>query len=182
MAPSVLQNEDLMEQLLIPKERARLLSKEIRDISKRLECKLRISQGNTVVIDGEPYAEYNAKNVIQAFGRGFDMRTSYKLLQEAYFFKYIDMKDMLRKSDQIRRIKARIIGEDGKTKKYIESVSNVSMSIYGNTIGLIGTIEDIGIATSAIGVLLGGGTHKKAYRLMELARRRAEEEAFAPKR
>ncbi len=165
-----------MEQILIPKERIKHISRKIREISKKLNCKVRITNGNNVVIDGEPYDEYNAKNVIQALATGFGFEIALKLLQESYFFKYVDMKDMIKNKSHLKLIKARIIGEEGRTKEHIEEVSNVYLSISGNILGIIGTIEDIGIATSAIEVLLGGGTHKKAYRLMELARRRAETE------
>ena len=163
-------------------ERARILEEKLlKEVCKRLKCRIEVHEGNNVSIDGLGYDEYNARNVIQAFGRGFPMASAYKLLNESYFFKYIDLRDMFRNKEQIKRLKARIIGEDGRTKEYIQSVSEVDISIYGNTIGIIGTIEGIGIATIAIETLLGGGTHKKAYRLMELARRKADEEGLLKK-
>ncbi len=167
-----------MEQILIPRERARILDeKRLKEIGKKLKCRVSISNSNEVTIAGEAYDEYNAKNVIQAFGRGFPLNSAYKLLSESYFFKYIDLRDMFRNKEQIKRLKARVIGEDGRCKEYIESVSETELSIYGDTIGIIGTIHGIGIAVIGIETLLGGGTHKKAYRLMEQARRKSEEEA-----
>ncbi len=167
-----------MEQILIPKERARLLDQRaLPSLQRLLKCRIEVREENEVMIAGEPYDEYNARNVIQAFGRGFSINTSCKLLGESYFFKYINMRDMFRKNEQVKRLKARIIGEGGRSKKYIETVSETELSIYGDTVGIIGTIQGISIAVIGIEALLGGGTHKKAYRLMELARRKADEEA-----
>lgn len=164
-----------MEQLLIPRERARLLDgRKLGELERRLGCKVEVRDANMVVITGEPYDEYNAKNVVQAFGRGFGIGSACRLLTEQYFFKYIDLRDAFRNSAQIKRLKARIIGEEGRCKEYIQSVSGAELSIYGDTIGMIGTVEGIGIATIGIQALLEGSTHKSAYRLMELARRRSE--------
>ncbi len=168
-----------MEQILIPKERAKLLGEQrLKELMKRLKCKIEVEEENQVTISGEGYEEYNARNVIQAFGRGFGIGSALKLLDDKYFFKYIDLRDMFRNKEQVKRLKSRVIGEEGKSKEYIQSVSEVELSIYGDTISMIGSIEGIGLATIAINVLLEGGTHKKAYRLMELARRKIAEEAI----
>jgi ribosomal RNA assembly protein len=165
-----------MEQILIPVERAVLLDRKmLGKIESRLHCKIGIHDQNEITIDGEPYDEYNAKNILLAFGRGFGFDTTLKLLSDSYYFKHIDLRDILRNREQVRRIKARIIGEDGRAMKYIESVSETDIAIYGDTISLIGTIEGIHIATVAIEILLGGGTHKTAYKVMEDARRKAKE-------
>ncbi len=165
-----------MEHLLIPEKRAELLAKIIPEAEKTLKCSIKIADGNEVTIAGEAYDEYNAKNVVQAFGRGFDIGKAYKLLNDDYFFKYTSLKDFLQKEGHVERIKARVIGKDGKTKLYIEEISGADLSIYGNTISLIGTTEQLEIASAAIQVLLEGGTHKKAYSIMERMRRKLNEE------
>ena len=158
--------------ILIPSKRAKLLGKELLDsISERLKCKIVVQDENQVVIEGDPYEEYTAKNVIAAFGRGFDINQAYVLLSEDYFFTPINLKELFKTKDQIMRVKARIIGREGRAKEYIESVSGAKLCIYDNTISLIGTIEQTKVANIAIQILIEGGTHKKAYRIMEKARR-----------
>ncbi|MCL5427717.1 MAG: hypothetical protein M1321_00880 [Candidatus Marsarchaeota archaeon] len=164
-----------MERILIPQKRADVLRRIMAKTAKALGCRLELNEDNEVVIDGDPYEEYNAKNVIQAFGRGFPMNTAYKLIDEGYFFKYINLKDVLRNEDQIRRIKARIIGSGGKAKEYVQGVSGASMAVYGNTIGLIGTNEQVEIAMGALKVLIDGGTHKKEMQTLEGIRRKYRE-------
>ncbi|MCL5100760.1 MAG: hypothetical protein M1122_02300 [Candidatus Marsarchaeota archaeon] len=164
-----------MEQIMIPHSRAAKLASILDEVRNAVGCEINITDSNTIVINGSSFGEYNAKNVILAFGRGFDINKAYKLLLEDYFFKYISLRDVLRNDAQIKRIKARIIGTDGKTKEYIEEVSGAYLSVYGDTIGIIGKIDEITMATSALQVLIEGGTHKKAYRVMEAARRKLRE-------
>jgi ribosomal RNA assembly protein len=163
-----------MEHILIPEKRAESLSKIIKEVSKVLNCRLEIVDGNNITVTGEAYDEYNARNVIQAYGRGFDINDAYKLLGEEIFFKFTDLKDFFRNDEQRRRIRARMIGREGKTKLYIEEISGAKIAIYGNTIGMIGTVEQLRIASAALQVLVEGGTHKKAYNIMERMRRSAE--------
>ncbi|HUB92844.1 MAG TPA: hypothetical protein VL945_02685 [Candidatus Saccharimonadales bacterium] len=166
-----------MEHILIPEKRALQMRKLLKELESTLKCKIEVIGESEVTIKGEAYDEYNAKNVIQAFGRGFELEKAYKLLKEDYFFKFTNLKDFLGNEEQIRRIKARIIGIEGKTKLYIEEISGADLSIYGNTVGMIGTTAELGIASAALQVLLEGGTHKKAYNIMERMRRKLNEAA-----
>ena len=160
-----------MEHILIPEKRAETLSRIIKEVSKALNCRMEIVDGNNVAISGEAYDEFNARNVIQAYGRGFGIDDAYKLLNEDIFCKFTDLKDFFRNDEQRQRIRARMIGKEGKTKLYIEEVSGAKISIYGNTVGMIGTVEQLRIASAALQVLVEGGTHKKAYNIMERMRR-----------
>lgn len=167
---------EIMDQILIPLERAKKLNAIKEELERSLGCGIEINEGNTVVIKGEPYDEYDARNVIQAFGRGFGIEKAMKLKSEEYFSKYIDLKDLFKSEAQIRRVKARLIGTSGKTKEYVEEVSGAAISIYGNTVGLIGRIEEIEVAKAALQILIDGGMHRKAYRVMERLRRKMREE------
>ncbi len=161
-----------MEQILIPRKRAEQLKAHLSELSPILKCKIRVIDENEVVVEGDAYEEYTARNIIIAFGRGFDIGTALKLLDDNYFFKSINLKELFKSKERIIMIEGRIIGKEGKSKAYIESVSGAKLSVFGGTIGLIGTNEEIAIAESAINVLIEGGTHKKAYRVMEAARRK----------
>ncbi len=165
-----------MEHILIPHKRASLLDKKtLERLEDRLKCSVDLTD-NEVTINGQPYDEYNAKNVLQAFGRGFEISKAYKLLDEDYFFQTINLKDEFRNPDQLARVKARLIGSDGKAKEYIESVSGAEIVVYGNTISTIGRIDEVRIADAAIKILVGGGTHKTAYAVMEKEKRKINSE------
>lgn len=159
-----------MEQILIPHKRAELLDKKmLSELRKRLNCKIEI-EDNQITLEGESYDEYNAKNVLTAFGRGFDIEKAYRLLNEDYFFQQINLKDAFGSKDQIMRVKARIIGTEGKAKSYIESVSGADIALFGSSVSIIGKIDDLKVAEAAIRVLIDGGTHRTAYLVMDKER------------
>ena len=169
-----------MQQLLIPEARAKTLTTKhsLSAVCKKLKCDIEISNGNEVSISGDAYDEFNARNVITAFGRGFDLEIAYKLLSEEYMFESINLKEEFKSENHRQRIKARVIGEGGKAKTYIEETSEAYLSIYGNTVSFIGTLEQIKMAKAAVEVLLEGGTHKSAYKVMEAIRRNMKKEKF----
>jgi len=161
-----------MEHILIPAARAAALKKAIAAIEKRMKCKITIENKNDVIIDGEPYSEYTTRNIVQAIARGFQLNTALKLLNEDYFFESIDVGDIASNKVKKKRMIARIIGTDGKAKIYMEEVSGASIEIYGDTISLIGNIDEIRIAKAGINILLDGGKHSTAYAVMEKERRK----------
>ncbi len=172
-----------MEEVYIPQERLSALKDEPKTrklIESACSCKLSINDDECVVIDGAPYDVFVAKSVVYAFGRGFDIAIARLLLNDNYYFTSIDLKHELGSEKRVQRIKARIIGESGKTKRYIESVSAVKMSVYGDTVSFIGSMEEIKEAETAVNTLIEGGTHKLAYLRMEAAHRKNKRTAQTP--
>ncbi|HKZ45244.1 MAG TPA: RNA-processing protein, partial [archaeon] len=100
--------------------------------------------------------------------RGFDFEDSLNLLDESYYLETIEIKEFSGKSrNRMITLRGRIIGERGKTKESIEKYSDVKISIYGKTIGIIGEWSAIIIAKKAIEMLLLGSLHSTVYRYLE---------------
>ena len=168
-----------MQEVYIPHERIRKLkdNKEyIRRIETLCKCKIKINE-DLIEIQGEAFAEYVAKNIIYAFGRGFDIEIAERLADNDYYFSSIDLGQIISSDKRVKQLKARIIGINGRTKKYIEELSGGKMSIYGNTVSFIGTINEINEIETAVNTLIDGGTHKLAYIRMEAAHRKNKMEA-----
>jgi ribosomal RNA assembly protein len=160
-----------MEDIYIPKDRLELLKfdKKLLGLMESVcNCKIEI-ESDRLCITGTPYSEFLAKNIVFAFGRGFDINIARLLSNENYYFSSIDLKHALGSEKRIKQIKARIIGQNGRTKSYIENVSAAKMSVYGDTVSFIGN-----------NTLIGGGTHKLAYLRMEAAHRKNKERAHHP--
>jgi ribosomal RNA assembly protein len=170
-----------MQSVYITQEKIKKLkeNKSIIDkVQKLCKCKLSIDPENEFVeISGEPFDEYNAKNIIYAFGRGFDIEIASKLSDENYFFSSIDLDQIISSEKRMKQVKARIIGESGRTKTYIENVSGAKISVYGDTVSFIGRIDEINEAETAVNTLIDGGTHRLAYARMEAAHRKNKAEA-----
>ena len=60
-----------------------------------------------------------------------------------------------------------MIGEKGRAKEYIESVSGADIAVFGGTVSTIGTVDELKVANAAIQVLVDGGMHKTAYIVMD---------------
>ncbi len=164
-----------MQEVYIPADRIKRLVeyKGVDRVEKASGCHIRVDRKeNSIEIDGDGYSEFVAKNVLTAFGRGFGIATACLLSSDEYYFSYIDLGRLIKSEKRIEQVKARIIGKHGKAKKYIESVSSVHLSIYGGTVGFIGTSESIKEAEIAVETLIEGSTHKLAYSRMEALHRK----------
>ncbi len=152
----------------IPDKRKDLLKKkpEIRVIIER-NTNTKISLNDDVEIDGESIDIFIVKNVLKAFGRGFTIEDSLKLLDDEFGLEIISLPDFVSTKNRLETVKARIIGTRGKTKKYIERYTNIKLSVYGKTIGLIGKWEDLATAKEAVMMLIHGSTHATVYRWLE---------------
>jgi ribosomal RNA assembly protein len=117
---------------------------------------------------------FKAIEIISAISKGFSPERAYRLLQED-LLDLLDMRDYAGKSaNSIQRIKGRIIGKAGNTRKTIEDLTGASISVYGHNVGLIGSFEEIRIAREAIKMISKGSSHKNVYNMLQAARRRAK--------
>ena len=159
----------ILEALLVPKERIGVLKdKEVKEnIEKVLDVKLSFKE-NLVEIDGEGLNLYRAKDVVKAIGRGFAPDKAFRLFDEEEVLEIIDLGGHTDK--KIRTIKARLIGTKGKTRKKIEYFSRCSLSIYGDTVCLIGKHNQIKVAEEAVKRIIRGSKHTKVYSYLQDAK------------
>jgi ribosomal RNA assembly protein len=117
---------------------------------------------------------FKAIEIISAISKGFSPERAYRLLKED-LLDLLDIRDYAGKSsNSIQRIKGRIIGKAGNTRKTIEDLTGASISVYGHNVGLIGSFEEIRIAREAIKMISKGSSHKNVYNMLQAARRRAK--------
>lgn len=169
-----------MQNVYIPSERIKRLKEHkefIARIEKLCNCRITFDDNDAVEIKGEAFPEYSARNIVYAYGRGFEMDVACRLYEDNYYFSSIDLGQLISSDKRIRQVKARIIGEEGRTKRYIEEVSCAKISVYGDTVSFIGSIEEINEAETAIRTLIEGGTHRLAYTRMEAAHRKNKADA-----
>jgi ribosomal RNA assembly protein len=168
-----------MQQIYIPRERMKALRGDprlLKELCALCGCKAELDD-ECVTVEGDVVGEFTAKSVVYAYGRGFEMADALRLAREGNYFDSIDLEDALGSEKSISRIKARIIGSNGKTKRYMEQVSGAKISVYGNTVSFIGTSEALQEARAATEALIKGSMHKSAYARMEALHRRNKEAA-----
>lgn len=169
---------EYLYELRIPKDRIAVLIGKEGTIKKEIEAETKTkitidSKEGDIFISGEDaLGLYSCREVIRAIGRGFNPDIARLLLKSDYCFEFIDLKDYAGKSkDTLLRIKGRVIGADGKTRRLIEELSEAYVCVYGKTIGVIGLPESESVAREAIERLLKGSPHASVYKFLERKRR-----------
>ena len=166
----------------IPRERVGVLvgpeGRVKRHIEEKMQVELRIESedGGVEITLGEkatdPSMLLRAKDVITAIGRGFTPESAFRLVRdEDTIFDFIDLRAVFGRSDSdIKRVKGRIIGQEGKTRRTIEELSEADVVVYGHTVGIIGTFDQANVARAAIQMLIDGSTHQVVYRFLQKKR------------
>jgi len=167
----------------IPKERIGALVGPQGTIKKSIEEKLSVElqidseTGDVNVVMGEtvtdPSMLFRAKDVISAVGRGFSPEHAFRLIRdEEAVLDILDLRAVFGKSEaDIKRVKGRIIGMNGKTRTIIEELTDTNIAVYGHTVGIIGTLEQAQVAREAIEMFIKGSMHATVYRFLHRKRR-----------
>ncbi|HID74279.1 MAG TPA: RNA-processing protein, partial [Thermoplasmata archaeon] len=101
------------------------------------------------------------------------------LLSDDIYLELIDIRHYTGKNQRrVREMRGRLIGRDGRTRQLIEEHSDVDLSIYGNTVAIIGTIESLEAAKHAVDMLLRGARHGTVYRYLERRKREMRKSEF----
>jgi ribosomal RNA assembly protein len=165
----------------IPKERVGILigpeGKVKQHIEDKLQVKLDIDTEGSVTItllenSTDPSLFLKAKDVATAIGRGFPPEVAYRLIRnEDEIFDLIDLRVIFGRSESdIKRIKGRIIGAEGKTRKLIEELTEADVVVYGHTIGIIGSFEESDAARNAVQMIIEGCEHHTMYNYLQKKR------------
>jgi ribosomal RNA assembly protein len=168
----------------IPKERVGVLVGPDGKVKQRIEEKFLVelqieseSGGVIIVLSqkaNDPSLLFKAKDTVTAIGRGFSPEHAFRLLRnEDDIFDFIDLRVIFGRSESdIKRVKGRVIGANGKTRKLIEELTDASVVVYGHTIGFIGTFEQVDVARNAVQMLIDGSQHHTVYKYLQ--RKRSE--------
>lgn len=167
----------------IPKDRVGVLvgpeGKTRQNIENRLSVQLQIeSDSGDVTITlvknvKDPSLLFKTKDVVTAIGRGFSPEHAFRLIRdEDAILEVVDLRTIFGKSESdIRRIKGRIIGMNGKTRRTIEELTDTNVAIYGHTVSIIGNFDQIEVARNAVQMLIDGSQHHSVYRFLQKKRR-----------
>lgn len=166
-----------MRSIRIPADRVGMLigkNGESKNLIEKISgIKLRIDTEGEVLFNEEakgtdPLMALKIMDVIKAVGRGFNPEKAMRLFEDDEYFENIDLKEVVGdRSNQLERIRGRLIGTDGRTRRIIEDLTGCYMSIYGNTVSLIGDSMSLPVAKHAIELILNGSEHSTVYSYLE---------------
>jgi ribosomal RNA assembly protein len=148
-------------------------------IEKKLSVRLLIdSQTGDIKITLIPTAQdptvlFRAKEVIIAIGRGFSPEHAFRLLEDdETVLEVIDLRETVgRSQSDMKRLKGRVIGKEGKTRRILEELTEANISVYGHTISIIGNMDQVEVAKEAVRMLIKGSLHRTVYGFLHRKRR-----------
>ncbi len=156
-----------MDIVNIPERRKGVLigkdGKVKRGIEKATGTTIEINSG--VEIEGNSLGVLKARDIVKAIGRGFSPEKAMLLLKEENRLIIISMEGKSRKT--IKRLFARVIGTNGRTKRIIERNTHTCLSVFGKTVSVIGKWDSAERAEEAVEMLLQGKTHTYVYKFLE---------------
>ncbi|MBI2548171.1 RNA-processing protein [Candidatus Woesearchaeota archaeon] len=164
-------------ELRIPKDRVAVLIGKNGEVKKELEQETKTSievdstEGDVFVSGDDAIQLFTVREIIKAIGRGFNPELAKLLLKQDYTFEMIPLTDFIKNKGNILRLKGRVIGAQGKSRKTIEALTETHLCVYGKTIAILGLPENVATARRAIESLLSGSPHSSVYRWLEKKRR-----------
>jgi ribosomal RNA assembly protein len=169
------------ETIKVPSDRVGVIVGRNGRVRKRIEqltnVKIDIDSAGVVTIirsvDAEdPVLAWKAKDIVRAMARGFSPKRALSLVDEDMRLIVISLRDIVGSSpSQLKRVAGRIIGENGRTRRLIEQITETKVSVYGKTVSLIGTDPGLDYAQRAIDMLIQGAPHGAVYSQLERMRR-----------
>jgi ribosomal RNA assembly protein len=116
----------------------------------------------------DPLGVWKTNYIVKAIGRGFSPENAVKLNEDDVYLEVIKLTDYVGKSKKaVARQKGRIIGKDGKTRQMIIEMAEVAFVVFGKTVSIIGSLENVRIAKEAVEMILAGSRHKSVYGFLE---------------
>lgn len=170
-------SENFSHELKIPRDRIAVLIGADGEIKDRLEMetatKIEIdSKEGDVVVTGEDAIKLMAcRDIVKAIARGFNPEIAMQLLKQDFCMDIININDYGDTPNDLARLKGRVIGAGGKSRRVIEDLTDTRISVYGKTVGIIGEIDTVPIARRAVDMLLSGSPHRNVYKWLEKSKK-----------
>jgi ribosomal RNA assembly protein len=117
--------------------------------------------------EGDPF---KALSVVEAIGRGFSPQRALRLLEPETVLEVMDLREFGKSDNSLERIRGRIIGLKGKSRRVIEELTKCQVSVYGRTVAIIGEVTEAKLAKEAISMLASGSRHRSVYNMLQRAR------------
>ncbi len=169
--------DEMVSIIRIPRDRIAVLVGKDGSTKARIQeissCDIAIDSGEgEVMITGkenvDPIKFNITGEVVKAIGRGFNPEKAMFLYNDGFQLVVLSLRDVAKKgSNRIGQIKARVIGTQGKTRSIIEDITECFISIYGDTISIIGDFISIKYALEAVEKLISGKKQRSVYTYLE---------------
>ena len=145
-------------------KRAGEIRKNKSKIEKETGVKISIDGGN-VEFSGGSVEEYEAGMILDAIDFGFTAKQAMVLKDDGMMFRKVHIRDHTKRN--LRDVRARLIGLEGKTRRTIEDISGCKVLITESDVGIIGDAEDAGHVVTAVVNIIKGSKQSNMYAYLE---------------
>jgi ribosomal RNA assembly protein len=169
------------ETVKVPVDRVGVIVGRNGKVRKRVEkltnVKIDVNSEGVVTITApenteDPVLAWKARDMIRAMARGFSPKRALSLIDDDMQLVIVSLRDVVGSSpNQMKRVAGRIIGENGRTRRFIEQTTETKISIYGKTVSIIGMSPGLDYARRALDMLIAGAPHSAVYSRLEKMRR-----------
>jgi ribosomal RNA assembly protein len=179
--------EEFISELKIPKERIPILIGKKGEIKEQIEestntdLDINSKEGDVFIKGDDGLNIFTAKEIIRAIARGFSPESAFVLLKPNYSLEIMNIGEYIKSKKSLIRLRGRIIGSEGKSRRVIEKMTETSISVFGKTIAIIGEVPNVKTAKKAIDSLIAGSTHASVFKWLENKRRDLKRYAFETK-
>ncbi len=142
---------------------------------KKLEAKLRVkieNKGAKITLKGKEIDEYTASQVIEALDANFPIDIAMMLTEEENMLEHLNIKDISRRKTNLKEVRARVIGTQGRTIDLIGELSDTYIKLNDNQVSVIGPADKMEIALHALHSLIKGSKQSSVYAYLEKQRKR----------
>ena len=167
--------------LRVPQDRIGVLLGKQGTLKKRVEeetgVKISVDSGEGYVeVDGssarDPVMELKVSSYVSAISRGFSPEKAERLLGDEIFFDTVSISDYVGSGkNRLLRMRGRVIGKEGRSRKMIESLTDTMISVQGDTVAIIGDWPELELAKAGIDMLLRGSEHSAVFHFLERKKR-----------
>jgi ribosomal RNA assembly protein len=143
--------------------------KKIKRAVPAIENRVKVHIGfgkNRISVKGNELNEYLVEQIVQAIDFGFDIDDALLLLNQEFVLEFIDVKEHTRRKN-LRDVRSRIIGTEGRAKRTIEKLTGAAIVISDNRIGVIVDADHLSATIQGIEGLISGSKHGNVFGFLE---------------
>jgi len=146
-------------------EHIRKIKKAVPAIENKVKVKI-IFGKDSVGVSGSELNEYLVEKIVRAVDFGFHVDDALLLTDEDFVLEFVEVKEHTHRKN-LKDVRARLIGTNGKARKTIEDLTGAVIVINGNDVGVIVDSKHLDIVVQAIESLIQGAKHGNVFAYLE---------------
>ena len=143
----------------------RRIRKAVPAIENKVKIAISFGKGS-IGIKGNELNEFLVEKIITAVDFGFDVEDALLLTNEDFVLEFLDIKEHTRRKN-MKDIRGRLIGTDGKARKTIEKLTGAVIVISDNDVGVIVDSNHLDAVLQGIESLIHGAKHGNVFSYLE---------------